>query len=407
MFRVEMLPAGKGDALWLEYGNEDAPTRMLIDGGYASTVKRQRGRIERLAADAGGRLAFELLVVSHIDADHIAGAIEILGNPSEYPIDFGDIWFNGWWMLPDEGAELADWAARTGIPDDFLGGQHGEYLDLILDARDDLPLNAIEEGRPIFVGTEAKPRTLTLPSGMKLTLLSPTFERLRALTKTWARDAANMGLHRSEDVAARLRDRNLIDDDVSDMLGAPPSDMLGGKPTGEIPLGLDGLLVDETKDGSNPNGASIAFIAEHEGRSVLLAADAHNGVLAHSLSQLAGPDGRVKVDAVKMPHHGSKNNTAESWLRWVDTRVVMFSTNGAGSHYHPDREAVARVVAGEWRGDRSVPLELVFNYRSDTTDVWDRAELKQKYNYQAYYPTAAIDTKGSPGIAIDLATAPR
>lgn len=412
MFRVEMLPAGKGDAIWVEYGDPEAPTRMLIDGGYASTMTGQKERIEALAEAAGGTLRFELLVVSHIDADHIAGAIELLGNPSEYPVAFDDIWFNGWWMLPDEDEELAAWAERAGIPDDFLGGHHGEYLDLILAAREDLPLNRAEEGRPIFVGRTAEPRTIELASGLKLTLLSPTFEKLRALTTTWIRDVDAMGLGRREDVIESLRARKLVDEDVSDLLGSPPSDadladMLGRhKPSGELPLDLESLLVEETQDNSNPNGSSIAFIAEHGGHRVLFAADAHGDVLADSLSRLAGPEGRVKVDAVKMPHHGSKNNTADSWLRYVDTRVFMFSTNGAGTHYHPDREAVARVLAGSWReGRRDTRLELVFNYRSDTTDVWDRTELEARYNYRAYYPTPSIDSE-SPGFAIDMADIP-
>ena len=154
------------------------------------------------------------------------------------------------------------------------------------------------------------------------------------------------------------------------------------------------------------NGSSIAFIAEFEGRKVLLAADAHNDVLAASLSKLVDPaTGRVKVDAIKMPHHGSKNNTADSWLRYVDTRVLMFSTNGAGTHYHPDREAVARVLAGEWREDREEPLELIFNYRSEINDVWDRTDLRKEYAYQPHYPTPDIEAR-SPGLALNLEDIP-
>jgi hypothetical protein len=33
MLRVEMLPAGHGDALLVEYGSPDCPHRILIDGG--------------------------------------------------------------------------------------------------------------------------------------------------------------------------------------------------------------------------------------------------------------------------------------------------------------------------------------------------------------------------------------
>ena len=40
MFTVEMLPAYLGDSLWVEYGNPQKPSRLLIDGGLVGTVDR-------------------------------------------------------------------------------------------------------------------------------------------------------------------------------------------------------------------------------------------------------------------------------------------------------------------------------------------------------------------------------
>jgi hypothetical protein len=33
IFRIDMLPGREGDCLWIEYGDEDRPRRILIDGG--------------------------------------------------------------------------------------------------------------------------------------------------------------------------------------------------------------------------------------------------------------------------------------------------------------------------------------------------------------------------------------
>lgn len=33
MFRIEMLPAAHGDALWIEYGAGGTIHRLLVDGG--------------------------------------------------------------------------------------------------------------------------------------------------------------------------------------------------------------------------------------------------------------------------------------------------------------------------------------------------------------------------------------
>ena len=76
MFEIEMLPARQGDALWLEYGDPAHPRRALIDAGTPETWDALRARI---AALAPGDRHFELLIVSHIDKDHIGGVLAAAG----------------------------------------------------------------------------------------------------------------------------------------------------------------------------------------------------------------------------------------------------------------------------------------------------------------------------------------
>ncbi len=72
MFDIELLPAGHGDSLWIEYGDPEAPSRFLIDCGPQKTYKVLRQRFEALSAKDRD---FDLFVLTHIDADHIGGAI--------------------------------------------------------------------------------------------------------------------------------------------------------------------------------------------------------------------------------------------------------------------------------------------------------------------------------------------
>lgn len=39
MFTVEMLPAQRGDCLWLTYGDADAPRHVIVDAGPSDTIK--------------------------------------------------------------------------------------------------------------------------------------------------------------------------------------------------------------------------------------------------------------------------------------------------------------------------------------------------------------------------------
>lgn len=92
---IQMLPAASGDCIYLEFPDSDF--RMLIDGGYAKTYQKYLKKFLLKLAAEGKRL--NLIVVTHIDDDHISGIRALLkenGN-SRNPriIEIDEIWFNG------------------------------------------------------------------------------------------------------------------------------------------------------------------------------------------------------------------------------------------------------------------------------------------------------------------------
>src|SRR6185369_528707 len=78
MFSIELFPAGGGDCLWIEYGSAKAPHRLLIDGGIPATASELRRRIKLVPEK---KRCFELVVVTHIDLDHIGGLLPLLRKP--------------------------------------------------------------------------------------------------------------------------------------------------------------------------------------------------------------------------------------------------------------------------------------------------------------------------------------
>ncbi|MEA2684952.1 MAG: hypothetical protein QOE93_147, partial [Actinomycetota bacterium] len=68
MLTVEMLPAGYGDAILVTYGTEAEPHRILIDGGQARSFPAVSARLRSFNGP------IDLLVVTHVDTDHIGGA---------------------------------------------------------------------------------------------------------------------------------------------------------------------------------------------------------------------------------------------------------------------------------------------------------------------------------------------
>ena len=91
---IQMLPAASGDCIYLEFPDSDF--RMLIDGGYAKTYQKYLKKFLLKLAAEGKRL--NLIVVTHIDDDHISGIRALLkeNGDSRNPkiIEIDEIWFN-------------------------------------------------------------------------------------------------------------------------------------------------------------------------------------------------------------------------------------------------------------------------------------------------------------------------
>lgn len=365
MFKLEMLPAGHGDCLWIEYGDADNRSRLLIDGGTSATFEILKSRIAALPA---GQRKFELFIITHIDSDHIEGAIKLLGCADSLGVEFGEVWFNGWEHLSTE--------------DDLLGAVQGEYLSALIKHRGYVWNEAFGRKAVVVPNDGPLPRH-RLPGGMTLTLLSPTRELLRKLRPKWNQEVRKAGLDRESlnDVLAHLTANSRL---------KPMDDILGEKTTDVEELVRARFI----PDSSEANGSSIAVLAEFRGKSCLLTGDAFATVLSETIRRLLCDTGAGKliVDAFKLPHHGSKANINKELLSMLLCGCYLFSTDGKFFR-HPDRESVARVLAYGGRGPT-----LFFNYHTEHNRMWDDPTLKRgKYPYEVCY----TEDEGG-GLSIEL-----
>lgn len=341
IFRVEMLPAREGDCVVLTYGDAEYPRRILVDGGRAATYRTVRGRFLQLPE---AERTFELLIVSHVDRDHIEGAVAMLEDPAS-PVQFRDVWFNSYDHLRDPEVEA-------------FGAVQGERLTAALRHRPSL-WNEAFQGRSV----EIRPgEPVALEGGLEIALLSPDREKLESLIPVWENECRKAGL--IPGIAARRP--------------APPE---GLERFGRVDI--DELASQPfTPDRAEPNGSSIAVLATYGGRRVLLAADAHADRLIESVRPLAAAEGgRLRLDALKLPHHGSKFNVSSELLDLVFCPRYLVSTNG--SYFdHPDAVAIARVI--KHGGDHP---QIIFNYRSDEALLWNNPRWQQRFGYRTTYPS--------------------
>jgi beta-lactamase superfamily II metal-dependent hydrolase len=366
MFKLSFRPARFGDAIWIEYGSPTESHVLLIDGGTAGT-RHQIG--EKLNALNTSPAQLDLLVISHIDRDHIEGVLGLL--EQERPaFRASQVWFNSLYHLQQLDEEL------------FYSPGQAERLTACL-GRLGWDWNTSFGESAIRLPEQGELPAFELEGGMKITLLSPTRQALLKLRPEWEKEVGLANLKKE-----RLLPPN--DEEVEEELfyespAWPDLETLAQSPY--------------EPDASSANASSIAFLAEYEGRRALLAADAPAEVLLASLERLS-PAKPYPIDLLKVSHHGSRYTTSLPLIEkisWQEgTARFVISTNGA-IFKHPDPEAIGRAVVGSQLAGKH-PVELYFNYQRPRNEIWGSPALQARYSYTALYPP-----EDTPGMTVDLA----
>lgn len=348
--QVTMLPAKEGDCLLISYGDEEKKY-ILIDAGRAWTYNNA---LKTYLADNNIK-TLELLVVTHVDRDHIDGMLKLV-NDATLDLEVKDVWFNTWDHLNGDAIQVPQEEDET----EEFGAKMGEELSTGI-INKGWPWNKFFQGRAVESDNIPQDGVITV-GNVKLTLLSPDRDKLQALVPKWKKECEKAGIAPGSSV-----EDYVIDDDELEEFGA---------------INID-ILADEafSNDHSEANGSSIAFILEYKNRRILLSGDAHADLLVTSLKGLdASSDHPIELDAFKVPHHGSKYNISRELIDLMKCDHYLISTNG-NYFKHPEDVAMARLI--KYGTDGS---SLTFNYRTDFTRVWENEAWMQNYNYKTRFP---------------------
>ena len=328
--KLEALPAKKGDCLLLHHGPVDAPRLILIDGGpsgvYRQNLKPRLIGLRQQRIDDGligddDKLFIDLVIVSHIDDDHINGILAMLDDMDDpvhpAPFKIGRLWHNSFDSLV--GAEGGQVASLPGHGQEIIAALGGAALSDAAGGDETLEMVIASVGQgyqllgrakklgislnPEFGGKaiEAKGSGPFDVDGLSMTLLGPRQDEL---------------------------------DDLRDDF----SDWLDKKAQG---IASTASLIASFTDKSVANLSSIAMVVEGEGKRYLLTGDARADKLieAARLFGLLDPSGKLAVDIFKVPHHGSDRNNDVASFEAFPAKAYVFS--GDGEHGNPERETFA------------------------------------------------------------------
>ncbi len=326
-----------GDAIRICYG-DSMDYNIFIDAGYLkSYLKTIKKEINELKSTS----KIHLWILTHIDRDHINGAIAFLNDGSFNHKDIlQDMWFN----------------LASGVPisstSDKIGFAEGiKVRDKLLELSISVDENISNE------------RGFHELGGAKITVLSPNAIGLDNLKTTWIEEEAE-----SDFTASKENDYSAIIEDLA-------------------------KLPDEKENNADiANHSSIAFLFDYQSVRILFLGDAHSSVIVESLQNPKlgySAEKPCKVDYVKLAHHGSKWNYEHSLLNIIDCSNFIISANGGGTYNLPNKIVLAKILCHPKRNLKK-QISFIFNYDNRTLKSIFAVDedAMTKYNFRCLYPEA-------------------
>jgi beta-lactamase superfamily II metal-dependent hydrolase len=305
--RLRAIQAAEGDCLLLEADVAGKSATILIDGGPRGVYRKDLAPVLDDVAARGRRL--DRVVLSHVDADHVAGLIDLFaalrdGPAATRPVSVrtDGLWHNQFSQVLDTDGTVAVRLASVlqAVSAAGLAADVGKFaLDGIaqgdqlvrLGVQIGCPMNADFEGESILVGAAA-----VAIGPIRLRVVGPTRTNLRSLRLEWEK-----WLEQQEEHVAN------------------------GKPQ------LAAFL-----DKSVPNLSSIQLLVEVGGRRMLMTGDGRGDHLLAGLAEagLLDAEGGIHVDLLKVPHHGSDRNVNRHFFERITADTYVVSADG--KHGNPD-----------------------------------------------------------------------
>jgi hypothetical protein len=338
LFTLEALEAKKGDSLLLHFGTPANPGLIVIDGGpagvYRKTLKRRLEELRASRVEADQPLTIRLLMVSHLDDDHINGVLQMLNElddlraarkPQPYNVltlwhnSFDDILGNDSGVLTANLAGAASAASTdAAIPADLpihrdaalvlaSVGQGREVR-----ARANALTIAVNEGFSTLVGVPdgQAGKTVEFDGGLSFTVVGPSQARVAALQEEWDKQIKKLGV---------ARQAGFVDDSVFNL-------------------------------------ASIIVVARAGDKTMLLTGDARGDDILDGLNSAnLLSTGKCHFNVMKVPHHGSDRNVSTEFFQQITADDYVISGNG--QHGNPEI-AMLKMLSEARAGDDGFTIHL-------------------------------------------------
>lgn len=348
---------GAGDCLFIKLRKETDMFHIMVDCGclkdeILSFVKNELGK------------RIDLMVVTHIDNDHIAGLSMLLEKVPDLQI--GKILFNCYHrpkkedtiMLSDKQVAALE-KLKQRIPLNFVSENGKVSANQAISLSEKIMKNSAWTAAwgydPVVAGNE-----MNLDGDFgKIVILSPQQTDLNVLENQfkkefWKKFFDNHSRQYKNDeeiyeVLLRLWETTLIEERITKVSYSKLTKESFVKSAGTevVPVSL-------------PNRCSIAFLYEYHGHRILLLGDAAPDIVADSMKKYIVGETPFMMDLIKVSHHGSSHSTTKDIIEVADSKHYYFT--GGNKEERPSVETLSRIITTPLHGLER--RELHFNRKN-------------------------------------------
>lgn len=363
--KITMMKAGYGDCFLIEAKKNDGTSyNILVDGGtgnsYDVIEKNKKFILSYLRENI-----MHLIVLTHIDDDHIKGIQRLLRN----------LFTKKYYELKQNIIKViynSPYATSLYLNKPYMKPQkkecttsNGNVSAISAQSVEQLLCNMGQLSDEVIVADDKdiQEKININENGIKIKFLSPNKKALEVYYKQYEIDI-NEAENKKINALSGNISKNKINDDYN-------------------------CTIEELKQNTDCeplasyNCASIAFLLEEDltQEKVLMLGDSDYDIVEKSLRELGySKDNKLKLNYVKLSHHGSIGTLKNNFVEVIDCSNYLISTDGK-IYKHPNKKTLARI----WNNnDDSI---FYFNYEElinkiFINDLEDTFRLKcKKYQF--------------------------
>ena len=345
--KLRVFPSDKGDCMLLTGHSKG---RILCDGGM------QESFTQFVAPQLSGGDALDLVYVSHVDDDHIAGILRLLDNTWMWRIfdhhrEQGDndvrepkvprpptikrIWHNAFRAQVDNAGEVEDLLAAmvpilSQVEDVELQNAAAESFAIVTSNAQAIKVSQRVSAEQLGIPLNENDKLMLVRDGQQafkfgdldVHVIAPFAEDVQKFRDEW-----NKWLKANKAKVKELKDKARSD---AREIGNELARLT-------MPIVLNAQELGDRDAVTPPNLASIMLLVEDGERTALMTGDGHADDIIKGLTSIGrlADGGSLHVDVLKVQHHGSEHNMTKDFARRITADHYVFCGNGFSGNPEP------------------------------------------------------------------------